>query len=183
MKMIDNYINPERILTYYEALTISKKEYIFLKQLAQIERENIQKENNNKLNNKEIAIKLMALRFNTPIYPNLSSLKKEIILANAILPDDYKIINTLNEYGFNIYHLKTIIRFRGIIKNLIINNSLLTKELKENIKIYKRVTTKLIDIFNKEFNCNNSTIILNRISEILITYPDLLETNFPKRKL
>lgn len=182
MPMIDDYTNPLTILSLTDALMISKKEYQFLKQIAKIERETIIK-NNNQIDNFNLIQKLTETLTNSSIYPNLSISKKQIILSNAILPDDTNIINTLSEYGFTIYHLKTIIRFRSIIKNLLINECNLTQELKDNITIYKKVTNKLIDIFNKEFNCNNSTIILNRISEMLITQPDLFKNNNSSNKL
>ena len=182
MLIIDDYTNPSNILSQTDALMISKKEYQFLKLLAIKERESIIK-NNPQINNFRLNQLLTEILNNESIYPQLSISKKQIILSNAILPDDTLIADKLSEYGFTIYHLKTIIRFRSIIKNHLTNESFLTKELKNNIIIYKKVIKKLINIFNKEFNCNNSTIILNRISEMLITSKDLFQTNNKINKL
>ena len=182
MLVIDDYTNPSNILSITDTLMISNKEYLFLKQLGIKERESIIK-NNPQINNHRLNKLLIDTLNKESIYPNLSIIKKQIILSNAILPNDVIIANKLLEYGFTIEHLKTIIRFRSIIKNHLQNKFILTKELKDNIIIYKKVTNILINIFNKEFNCNNSTIILNRISEMLITSKDLFQTNSKSNNL
>ena len=158
MLVIDDYTNPSNILSITDTLMISNKEYLFLKQLGIKERESIIK-NNPQINNHRLNKLLIDTLNKESIYPNLSIIKKQI------------------------EHLKTIIRFRSIIKNHLQNKFILTKELKDNIIIYKKVTNILINIFNKEFNCNNSTIILNRISEMLITSKDLFQTNSKSNNL
>ena len=176
MIMIEDYIEAGRILSYPEALMHSKKEYTYLKQYSQIEKEKIEKEIDLQIGSKFFNKNIIESKINFSKYPNMSKLNKEVMLANIILPDDIKIIDILTENGFTLEHLKTIIRFRSILKNLLLNNSIITNELKEQIAIYKRVTTKLINIFNEQFNFNDSTIILNRITEMLITCPNLFET-------
>ena len=182
MVIIDDYTNPLNILSQTDALLISKKEYQILKSLAKKERQSIIK-NNSQIDNSRLNQLLTETLNNESIYPHLSISKKQIILSNAILPDDILIADKLSKYGFTIYHLKTIIRFRSIIKIHLTNESFLTKELKNNIIIYKKIITKLINIFDKEFNYNNSTVILNRISEMLITNPDLFQSNNKNDKL
>lgn len=51
---------------------------------------------------------------------------------------------------------------------------MINKKLKQ-IAIYKRVMDKLIDVFYKNFNFKDSTIILNRITELLVTSPNLFD--------
>lgn len=183
MIMIDDYIEAGKILSYPEALIRTKKEYAYLKQYSQIEREKIEKEIDLQIGSNFFNKDIIENRIDFSKYPNTSKLNKEIILANIILPDDVKIIDILTEAGFTLEHLKTIVRFRSILKNLLINNSIITDELKEQIAIYKRVTTKLINVFKEHFNFNESTIILNRITEMLITCPNLFETKINTNKL
>ena len=66
------------------------------------------------------------------------------MLANAILPDDHKVIDTLTEKGFTLEHIRTIMKFRGILKNILLNKSIIQGDLKEKIEIYKKVTGILI---------------------------------------
>lgn len=173
--MIDNYLEPTRIISYNEGRILTKKEYTLLKRKAKIEREKII--NNHKLNeDSPTTKKIIEYIINNTEYKDISPIKKEIILANAVLPDDIKIIEILTVNGFTLEHIKTIIRFRGILKNLVLTQSKLTEELKEQINIYKKVITKLIEVFSINFYTNNSTIILNRLCELLITNPQLFES-------
>ena len=41
---------------------------------------------------------------------------------------------------------------------------------------YKKVVTILLNIFKEKFNISNSTIILNRICELLVTNEELFNT-------
>jgi len=173
--MTNKYTNPNRILTYNESKMYTNKEYNIIKKQAKLERDKILQQY--RLNEDEYpTIKIIEHIINNHEYQDLSPLKKEIMLSNIILPDDTKIINILTENGFTIEHIKIIIKFRGILKNLLLNKSNLSKELLEEIKIYKNVVSKLIEIFYINFHINNSTIILNRLSELLVTKPHLLDS-------
>lgn len=153
--IIKREFEPETIISYNEAHCITNVEYLYLK---------------------ETAIKKNHLPSNL----TLSNIQKEVIQTNMIY-DDEKFISILNENQFTIKHLKSIIRFRDILKNLIIDNSIITPDLKEKITIYKTVVSKLLDIVNKEFNINDSTIILNKICILLVQYPELFLNNNKKR--
>ena len=181
--ILDNYQNPERILSYTEALIITKKEYQILKNIAKQEKKRVELEIC--MGEKESLMNNLIIENNIKMsnYNDLSPLKKEVMLANAILPDDHKLIDILTENGFTLEHVKSIIKFRGILKNILINDSIIQDDLKENIEIYKRVTGILIKAFKEELNVNNSTIILNRICELLVTSPELFETLNDKKKI
>ena len=181
--ILDNYQNPERILSYTEALIITKKEYQILKSLAKYEKKRIELEIC--MSEKESLMNNLIIENNIKMssYDDLSPLKKEVMLANAILPDDHKVIDTLTEKGFTLEHIKTIMKFRGILKNILLNESIIQDDLKVNIEIYKRVTSILIKAFKEKLNVNNSSIILNRICELLVTNPELFETLNDKKKI
>ena len=174
--ILDNFQKPEKILSYSEALIITKKEYEILKNIAKKEKKRI--ENEKCMGEKDSKINMLIIENNISMrnYDDLSLLKKEIMLANAILPDDVKVIDTLTENGFTLEHIKSIIKFRGILKNQLIYKNGISEDLKENINIYKNVVTILLNAFKEKFNVSNSTIILNRICELLVTSPELFET-------
>ena len=181
--MIDNYLEPERIISYNEGRIITKKEYEILKKRAKKEKERIENEvclgeYGSYINQKIIEHNIIKTE-----YSDLSIIQKEVMLSNAILPDDTKIIDVLTQNGFTIEHIKTIIHFRGILKNLVMYKSNITNELKEQINTYKKVVTILINIFKENFQTNNSTIILNRICQLLVTSPELFETRSNIKKL
>lgn len=174
-----DYTNPERILSYNEAKKITQKEYSLLKQpLKEIKPENYPELDYHYYRDKAIESRKKEL-----IYSDQTGLKKEVLIANTILPDDIKIIDKLTANGFTYEHLYAIIRFRSILKNILMNNTKITNDLKEHIRIYKNVTTKLIKVFEQNFFFNDSTIILNRICEMLITCPHLFESINKNKKL
>lgn len=175
-------INPERIVSYNEALMITNKEYNLFKQLGQIERNKIESKYNFNIETNDLIKNIIYTLINEPQYKNLSTIKKEIILANSMLPEENYIINVLNEYGFTKNHLKAIIRFRSILKNYLMNKKDINNELKEKIDIYIKIVNKLIYIFNTHFDINNPTIILNKISEMLITSENLFKIQEQKNK-
>lgn len=166
--------NPNRIISYNEAKMFTNKEYNLLKQQASNERKRIKK-SYNLIEESNISQKIIEYIIKNSHYPELSILKKEILLANTLLPDDIKIVDILTKEGFTIEHIKTIIRFRDILKNLIIHKQQLNKELKEQLEIYKPITNKLIDIFNTNFYINDSTIILNKLCELIANKPQLFD--------
>ena len=174
--ILDNYQKPEKILSYNEARIITKKEYQILKNIAKKEKKRIEQEIC--MGEKDSAINKLIIENNINMrnYDDLSILKKEVMLANAILPDDSQVIDTLTENGFTLEHIKSIIKFRGILKNQVMYKTAIQEDLKESIKIYKKVVTILLNAFKEKFNVSNSTIILNRICELLVTSPELFET-------
>ena len=174
-------LNANRILTPIEASTLSKKDYTNLKQLVQIERENFEKTYNIKLDGHDITTRMFIFEITNRSYSNLTILEKEILLANAAFPSDKEIATLLSENGFTINHLKAIIRFRSLIKKSLVNDKKMDEELSTQFEIYKKVVSKLLDLFNANFKFNNSTIILNRICEMLVTCPELFEVKFKTR--
>jgi len=177
--LLHEYTEPYKILSYYEALTIPEKEYTYLKKLAISEKINLTL--NNKIN---LNYNLIFNKISTSIKTkDLPIIKKEIIIANIMIPDDETITKILTDNNFTLDHLKLIIRFRSILKNYILNNKKLDAELKENIHIYKNIISIILNIFKKELNINNSTIILNRITELIIIKPYLFEEKQDNKKL
>ena len=177
--LLNEYTNPSKILSYYEALTIPKKEYTYLKKLSTSEKANITLNNQTNINYNLIFNKISTSKKTK----DLSIIKKEIIIANIIIPDDTLIIKILNDNNFTIEHLKLIIRFRSILKNHLINNTKIDTTLKENIQIYKNIISIILNIFINELNIDNPTIILNRITELIITKPYLFKKKQDNKKL
>ena len=164
--------NPYIVVSYNEGKMFTDKEYNILKSIARNERERI-KSDYEMFEDSQLTQKVIEYIIRNTKYDDLSLLKKEIVLANALLPDDIMIIDLLSKEGFTIEHIKTIIRFRDLLKNLLINKKELTNELREQLKIYKPVVDKVIDIFNTNFYTNNSTVILNKLCELLVTKPHM----------
>ena len=164
--------NPYKIVSYNEGKMFTDKEYNILKNIAKNEKDRI-KNDYGLVEDSQLTQRIVEYVIISTKYDDLSLLKKEILLANALLPDDIKIIDLLSKEGFTIEHIKTIIRFRDILKNLLIHKKELTNELKEQLKIYKAVVDKIIDVFNTNFYTNNSTIILNKLCELLVTKPHM----------
>lgn len=187
MKILEEYFESERILTYIDALTITAKECNELKRYGHRERKEIIKEykelrNSNKLPRETnprdyITEKLLTQRNFSTKYNNKSTLRREIIYANAILPNDVTIAELLNNNHFSFEHLKKIIEVRKKILFLIKSkNTTITDDLIKDIAIYKKIVTKLINLFESKFGINDSTIILNRICEMLVTCPTFFES-------
>lgn len=174
--MKKKYIDPNRIITYNEGNCITKVEYNLLQNIANEERNRILKEYN--LDNFDLEHKNRFIydMISNNDYNDLSNIQKEIVLSNSIINDDVKLIDILTLNGFTLEHIKTIIRFRDKLKNLMLYNPILTKELKEDINTYKVIVSKLIDIVNQEFKTNNSTVILNKICILLTLYPELFSS-------
>ena len=171
----------KRTITFVEALNITKKEYSILQEIATIERETLEQEYNQKIEENFLIRKLLELKLKKQSYKNLSSIKKEIILAYAILPNDDKIIELLINNNFSLEELKQIIRIRAILKNLISNNIKIETNIdSETILLYKSYIKKLTNIFQLNFGINDPTIILNRITELLTNKKELF--NSIKRK-
>lgn len=170
-------IDPSKIISYNEGLCITKSEYTLLKDIAIQEKSKILKEYNLTKANLDHQNKFIQHIISITEYNNLSNRQKEVMLINSQVKDDNQLIELLNNNGFTLEHIKTIIRFRDKIKNLMLYNPTLTKKLKEELEIYKKVVSQLIEIINKEFHINNSTIILNKICLLIVLYPELFESN------
>lgn len=174
MTMFNEICDPEKILTPIEAKLITPIEYNILKEKAKEERnkilKNITKTNgNDPFMENHIIQFIMSLKINSKEYEELPVLRKEIILANAILSEDTDIIDLLIESGFTYEHLDAIVRYRKLLKDRIIYNITETKEELEKNKIYIKWVSKIIELFKSRFNIDNPTIILNRICEMLHT--------------
>ena len=183
MILIDNYPNTERAITAIEVMIITKKEYIKLIKLSQEIKSCIEKELNCEL---PIYGIIKYYIENTIINPNnlsnFSQTAKEIIIANILLPETIKVVELLNNNGYTIEHLKNITRFRALLKNIILSNAPIDTNLANQFMIYKKYVTHITELFKKTFGIIDQTIILNRICEILVTYPNLFETKPNLRK-
>jgi len=181
MKILEEYFETERILTYADACTITEIERRELRKIAKLERKMLLLEYNqltgfNTSTNKHVANyyitkRLLTKRMYSTKYDDKSILRKEIIYANAILPNDEEIAELLTSNKYTYKHLLEVMRVRkyflDIIKYKNINISI--EELNEQTKIYKNYVIGIIDLFNRKFGVNNPTIILNRICELLAT--------------
>ena len=173
MTIIDTYPNVERAITSIEASLISKREYEELKNISNYIRNNINKKTPQNIKNYKFIKNYLAQTITTR---NFSNTAKEIIIGNILLPDDIKIAELLTKNGFTIEHLNIIIRFRALLKNIILNSTPINEELERQFKIYKTAINKIIEIFKLELNFDDQTTILNRITEILITNPNYFES-------
>jgi len=181
MKILEEYFETERILTYADACTITEIERRELRKIAKLERKMLLLEYNqltgfNTSTNKHVANyyitkRLLTKRMYSTKYDDKSILRKEIIYANAILPNDEEIAELLTSNKYTYKHLLEVMRVRkyflDIIKYKNINISI--EELNKKTKIYKNYVIGIIDLFNRKFGVNNPTIILNRICELLAT--------------
>lgn len=180
--MKKKHIDPNKIISFNEGNCLTKVEYNLLIKISVEERNKILKEYN--LNNLDLSNKNRFIQeiISNNKYPNLSNIQKEAMIASTIIQDDIKLINLLTDNGFTLEHIKTIIRFRDKIKNLILYKPILTNDLKEEISIYKNIVSKLINIVNKEFYTNNSSIILNKICVLISLYPELFKSTSKHKK-
>ena len=181
MKILEEYFETERILTYADACTITEIERRELRKIAKLERKMLLLEYNqltgfNTSTNKHVANyyitkRLLTKRMYSTKYDDKSILRREIIYANAILPNDEEIAELLTSNKYTYKHLLEVMRVRkyflDIIKYKNINISI--EELNEQTKIYINYVIGIIDLFNRKFGVNNPTIILNRICELLAT--------------
>lgn len=175
MTIIDNYPNAERTVTTIEASMITPREYYRLKEISKAIRTHIENELQSNANTDGFTRNYIELAIRSSEHKNLSNTEIEIIIANAILPDDIIIAEMLSKHHFTIEHLKTIIRFRSLLKNIVLNGNAFNTELKRQFEIYKKFVTKIIEIFKSELGIDDQTIILNRISEMLVTCPSFFE--------
>lgn len=175
MRIVDYYPNVERVITTIESMMITDKEYQKIKKISKSIKEIVEKEINDEINPYRFVIHHIEKSVRQSDLYTLSPAGKEIIIANILLPDDIKIAELLNKNGFTIENLKSIIRFRSLLKNVILNNAPINKELEDHFIEYKENVKKILELFNEEFNTNDQTIILNRICELLTTHPNYFE--------
>lgn len=177
MTIIDTYPNVERAITYNEASSIFKKEYEILKSISYYIKEKIRKENECNINDYGVIKYYLEQAIRNAECPHIKeNNKKEIIIGNVLLSDDLKIAELLTKNGITIEHLKVIIRFRALLKKVILNSVPIDEELERQFKLYKIGVAKIIKIFKLELNFDDQTVILNRITELLITSPNYFES-------
>ena len=179
MRIIDTYPNAERTITTIEAALITKKEYQELKNISQSIRNKFHTQLSEHLGDYEyIRWFLETILTYSQNKFGLSSTHKEIIIANVMLPHDHEIVELLTKYDFKIEHLKTLIRFRSFLKNIVLNSAPIDKEVERQFEIYKKHIANIIYIFETELNINNKTAILNRIAELIETNPHYFESKY-----
>lgn len=186
MKILEEFFEPTKILTYIDTLSITAKECNELKIYGYRERKRVIDECKMLAYNKRlpkdihprqyIIQKLMAKRNYSSKYNSKTTLRKEIIYAYALLPNDVAIAELLNNNNYTLEHLKRIIEVRKKILFLMKSGATFDEVLIKDIAIYKKIIQNLISLFEKEFNFNNSTIILNRICIMLVTCPSYFES-------
>lgn len=177
MSTIDLYpTNAERILTTVESMMITKKEYMQLKEISKTIRKYAEEKFQSEINSCGIVRYYIEYTIRNSQYRNLPSTQKEIIIANVILPDDTKVADVLNKNNFTIEHLKAMLRFRSLLKNILLNDSRIDTETARQFAIYKQFVNKIIAIFKLEFGIDNQTLILNRICEMIETCPLYFDT-------
>ena len=175
MDFVDYYPFANRILTYLDAMTITEKEYQILKSISnkiKNETENMFYEDINQYN---IIIHYIEKRIRKSKLINNSILSKEIIISNILLPNDIEIIDFLNKSGYTYEHLKNIIKFRTLIKNILLNDLEFNEEQKKQYEEYKKEIKNIITIFKEKYNISDSKIILNRICELLVRKTNCFE--------
>lgn len=179
MTIIDTYPNVERTITSIEASLISKREYERLKAISRYVYSYINIEIEQGFKNYD-SIKFLLEQFirNSEYKNSISKIEKEIIIGNILLSNDLEIAELLNKHGFTIEHLKVIIRFRSLLKNVILNSVPIDEELERQFKIYKKYISKIIEIFKSEYALDDQTVILNRITEILVTNHNYFESKY-----
>ena len=175
MKLIDDFTNLERVISIVEANTLTENDYQKLKKISTLIKKHVEIRLQGSINESNFTrfyLEYIIRNSNTPI----DKLEKEIIIANAILPDDIEVAELLNQNGFTIEELKNILRFRVVLKNIVLNNSITNKEIETQFEEYKKTIIKLTNIFKAKYNLDNQTVILNRICEIIVTHPNYFET-------
>lgn len=185
MNFIDYYPFIDRVLTYLDAMIITEKEYQILKKISNTIKKETEEIFDYSINQYNAIIYYIEKTIRESKTINHSTLSKEIIISNILLPNDIEIIDLLNKSGYTYDSLKNIIKFRSIIKNTIASNIEFNNENKQKYKEYKKEVKNIITIFKEKYNITDQTIILNRICELLIRMPNSfenkLEINTKKR--
>ena len=181
MDFIDYYPFLDRVLTYLDAMIITEKEYQILKNISNEIRKETEENFNNSINHNKIIIYHIEKSIRESKLNNNSILAKEIIIANILLPNDIDIIDLLNKSGYTYDSLKNIIRFRTLIKNIVLSDKEFNNEERKKYKEYKEEVKNIIYIFKENYNITDQTIILNRICELLIRKPNSFENKLERK--
>lgn len=187
MKILKEFSEPERILTLIETYSITAKECEELKIHGYRERKRVINEYRELVTRQRIpkeikpityiTKRLLYLKKNSTRFNSKSTLRKEIIYANALLPDNVAIAELLNNNNFTYDHLKKIIEVRSKILFLIKSqNNKIDDTTTKDIAIYQKIIAKLIKLFEQKFGINDPTIILNKICVMLVTCPTYFDT-------
>lgn len=176
MQFIDYYPFKDRVLTYLEAMIITEREYQTIKDISKKIRKTTEEIFNDNINLYNIIIYNIEKRIRQSKLLNNSTLSKEIIIANILLPNDIEIIDFLNNKGYTYESLKKIIKFRTLIKNILSSNIEFNEEYKRQYEEYKKEVKSIKNIFKEKYNITDQTIILNRICELLVRKPNSFET-------
>ena len=104
MTIIDNYPNAERTVTTIEASMITPREYYRLKEISKVIRKSIETQLQSNANTDGFTRYYIELAIRSSEHKNLSNTEIEIIIANAILPDDISIAELLSKHHFTIEH-------------------------------------------------------------------------------
>ena len=175
MHFVDYYPNAERAITLIDMRQIGLREYQFIITLSKSIKEEIEQEIKIQIQNNDITRYYFEEIIKNLQIENLTPLKREILIGNAILPDSKKIIDIQNKNGYSVTNLTKILRFRTILKNILLNDLHIDKNTQEQFEIYKKELISLTEIFKNEFNLDNPSIILNRICELITIYPQLFQ--------
>lgn len=182
MDIIDYYPNLERAITPIECITITNKEFRQLKKISRLIRENIETNINDQITPYTFIKYYIEKSIRDSKLEIFSKAKKEIIIANILLPDDIEIAEILNNNGFTKESLKELIRFRALIKNLVLNNSKIDINLENKFNDYKETINTIVLLFNEKFQIKDQTTILNRICELLVSNPNYFENKYINTK-
>ena len=175
MDFVDYYPFVDRILTYLDAMIITEKEYQTLKNISNKIKKETEELFNDNINQYNIIIHHIEKSIRESKLISNSTLSKEIIIANILLPNDIEIIDFLNKSGYTYESLKNIIKFRTLIKNILSSDIEFNKENKIQYEAYKKEVKNIITIFKEKYNISDSKIILNRICELLVRKPNSFE--------
>lgn len=175
MKMIKYYPNIKKSINVIDLLMITEPEHQKIKKISKTIRETIQNEINENINLLPFIRYYVEKKIDI-LDTNFSSIEKELIISNVILPNDIHIADLLNKNGYTKEFLKSIIKTRQKIKLSLLNNIKIDNELQTEFDEYKQNIIPIIELFKKEYNITDINIILNRICEIITKYPNYLDS-------
>ena len=121
MTIVDSYPNAERTITLIEASLISNREYERLKGISKYIKEIIERETQLDTYSYSFVKQVLDQAIKNSQCAFISNdTHKEIIIGNIILPDDIQIAEILTKNKFTLEHLKERMRFRSLLKNIIL---------------------------------------------------------------
>lgn len=177
MVLKDDYLEAKNTITLSEFTMIPSSEYSKLVKLSKKIKKELEEELNCSINESRLTSLYVKNRIrDSKNIEARNNIQKEILLGNIFLPDDIKIADLLCKNRYTIGHLKTIIRFRSMLKNIILNSTSMDDKLKEQFVAYKKIVSELVMLFKVEFGIDDQTIILNRICDLLVRHPNYFDT-------